>query len=344
MKNLLSGAEGWHEMKGRTKIWSILACALAVGLTFAGATSSGTDKEEKMTHKKLTPDEERVIVHKGTEMPFSGKYYSFNQDGTYTCKRCGAELYRSADKFDAECGWPSFDDEVHGAVKHIQDADGMRTEITCAKCGAHLGHVFEGEGFTLKNVRHCVNSISLDFVASNMKGNLATANTPAPTNAVKTATAYFAGGCFWGTEHFLQKADGVISVRVGYMGGHTNNPTYRQVCDGTTGHAETAEVVFDPGKTDFEKLARLFFEIHDPTQVNRQGPDIGNQYRSAIYYVDDLQQQTTEKLISLLMSKGYQVVTEVAKAGVFWAAEDYHQNYYENTGKQPYCHFYQKRF
>ena len=121
-----------------------------------------SEKESK--YKKLTREEESVIVHKGTEMPFTGKYYALWEKGTYVCKRCGAALYRSENKFEADCGWPSFDDEIPGAVKKSLDADGVRTEITCANCGAHLGHVFLGEGFTKKNVRHCVNSISMDFV------------------------------------------------------------------------------------------------------------------------------------------------------------------------------------
>jgi methionine-R-sulfoxide reductase len=120
--------------------------------------------EKKTDYKKLTKEEERVIVNKGTEMPFTGKYYVFWEKGTYMCKRCGAALYHSESKFEADCGWPSFDDEIPGAVKRTVDADGFRTEITCANCGAHLGHVFTGEGFTKKNVRHCVNSISMDFI------------------------------------------------------------------------------------------------------------------------------------------------------------------------------------
>jgi methionine-R-sulfoxide reductase len=127
--------------------------------------------EKKLDLRKLTKEEENVIVKKGTEIPFTGKYYAFWERGTYVCKRCGAALYRSERKFEANCGWPSFDDEIPDAVKHLPDPDGVRTEIQCANCGAHLGHVFMGEGFTEKNTRHCVNSISMDFVPDKLGQN-----------------------------------------------------------------------------------------------------------------------------------------------------------------------------
>ncbi len=142
----------------------------------------------------------------------------------------------------------------------------------------------------------------------------------------------------------LRSAPGVVSTTVGYTGGHTKSPTYRQVCGKQTGHAEAVEVVYDPAKTSYEALAKLFFETHDPTQVNRQGPDVGDQYRSAIFYLDDEQKQTAEKLIKILESKGYRVATKLVPAGEFWPAEEYHQDYYEKMGKEPYCHRYTKRF
>ncbi|MEI6456450.1 MAG: bifunctional methionine sulfoxide reductase B/A protein [bacterium] len=283
-----------------------------------------------MGFKKLTPEEEWVIVNKGTEAPFSGIYESFYEKGGYLCKRCGNPLYRSEDKFDAKCGWPSFDDEIRGAIKRIPDADGMRTEIVCSKCGAHLGHVFTGEGFTPKETRHCVNSISLDFIPAD--------------GSPKTDTAIFAGGCFWGVEYYMRKSKGVISTEVGYTGGAKKNPTYEEVCSGTTGHYEAIQVVFDPDKTSFEEVTKLFFEIHDPTQLNHQGPDMGEQYRSAVFYRTEEQKEITLKLIEMLKKKGFNVVTEVRPAATFWKAENYHQDYYDHKGSTPYCHGYVKRF
>ena len=282
-----------------------------------------------MSNHKLTPEEERVIVQKGTERPFSGKYDDFHEKGTYVCKRCGAALYSSNAKFDSDCGWPSFDAEIAGAVKRQTDADGMRTEIICASCGAHLGHVFVGEGLTAKNTRHCVNSIAMNFI---------------PEDMAKTTTAVFASGCFWGTQFYLQQAKGVLSTSVGFTGGRTANPSYEEVSSGTTGHAEAVQVIYDPSLISYEELVKLFFETHDFTQVNRQGPDIGEQYRSEIFYSDKAQKQTAEKLIRILSGKGFKVATRITPADAFWKAEDYHQNYYQKNGQRPYRHVYRKIF
>lgn len=282
--------------------------------------------------KFLTPDEKAVLIEKATERPYIGEYVNFDKAGTYTCKQCGTPLYRSESKFKSDCGWPSFDDEIPGAVKRIPDKDGRRTEIVCANCGGHLGHVFEGEGFTPKNTRHCVNSISIQF-------------TPVKVETLRLyQTAIFAGGCFWGVEHLMQQQPGVISVVSGYIGGHVDHPTYRQVCSHTTGHAEAVRITYDPAKIDYETLAKLFFEIHDPTQVDGQGQDIGNQYRSGVFYNSPEQKAVAEKLIALLRAKGLDVVTEVTPATTFWEAEEYHQDHYVREGTQPYCHRYTKRF
>ena len=292
-------------------------------------------------YKKLTAEEERVILHKGTEAPFSGKYNKHFEEGTYTCKRCGAKLFDSSSKFPSTCGWPSFDDQMKGKVKKQPDADGVRTEIVCENCGGHLGHVFTGEGLTPKNTRYCVNSISLDFIP---KGQEHSQSTSEQESKMRQKRAIFASGCFWGTEYHLQKVPGVLSTTVGYTGGHVDNPTYKQVCTDKTGHAEAVEVVYDPMKTSYEQLARLFFETHDFTQLNRQGPDVGKQYRSAVFYLDEKQKDVAAKLIATLKKKGFDVKTELTPASTFWPAERYHQDYYKNNGKTPYCHIYRKIF
>lgn len=317
-------------MKAILLLFAILLFAVG-GCSQNNGGKTNADAQLDLKLNKLTSDEEAVIVKKHTERPFTGIYNNFFESGTYTCKRCNAPLYRSKDKFKSECGWPSFDDEIAGAVKRIPDPDGLRTEIVCARCGGHLGHVFGGEGFTTKNTRHCVNSISLNFV-------------PARTIGATRDTAIVAGGCFWGVEYYMQRAPGVISTEVGYIDGKGDNPTYRDVCSHETGYAEAVRVIFDPRKTTFEKVIKLFFEIHDPTQLDHQGPDYGDQYRSAVFYLNDEQKRISNRLIDILLADGLKVVTRVTPASRFWKAEEYHQDYYKKNNHEPYCHRYQKRF
>lgn len=278
-------------------------------------------------YNKLTAEEEAVLIHKGTEPPFKGFYTDYEEKGLYICKQCEAPLFRSEYKFHSGCGWPSFDSQIDGAIAEHTDPDGRRTEIVCANCGAHMGHVFRGEKMTGKNTRHCVNSISMKFIPES-----------------ETETAVFAGGCFWGVQHYFRKLVGVYTTRVGYTGGTTENPTYKDVCYKDTGHYEAIEVLFNPKKVSYEELTKLFFEIHDPEQKNGQGPDIGDQYLSAVFCRNAAQRAVADKLINILKNKGMDVATEILDAETFWEAEDYHQNYYAKKGSKPYCHFRTKRF
>lgn len=317
----------------RTLHTSALLLLMLVSLTMCAQKNKKTISTPKeymtMGYNELTPEEQRVILHKGTELPGTGKLLNNEEAGTYVCKQCDAPLYRSESKFDAQCGWPSFDDEIKGAVTRVRDADGRRTEIICSNCGGHLGHVFLNEGFTPKQTRHCVNSISMKFI---------------PDGEKVLSKAYFASGCFWGTEYFFMKADGVKQTSVGFMGGHVDNPTYEQVCQKNTGHLETTEVIYDPTVTTYEDMVKLFFETHNFTQTNGQGPDIGPQYLSCIFYSNDKEKDIATKYISILTDRGFKVATMLKPKSTFWIAENYHQQYYAGKGMTPYCHKYTKVF
>jgi peptide methionine sulfoxide reductase msrA/msrB len=272
-----------------------------------------------MTQKRLlTPFERWVIEQKGTERPFTGLYTHTDAPGLYHCKRCDAALYRSEDKFASHCGWPSFDEEIPGAVQRKTDADGQRTEI-----------VFHGEGFTSKNVRHCVNSVSLTFEPRHISG-------------IKSIV--LASGCFWGTQYFLARIPGVLETKVGYTGGHTRNPSYKQVCEGTTGHVEAVEVFYDPSQVDLAEILKIYFETHDFSQADGQGPDIGPQYLSVLFFESDEERTLAQSLIDELRTLGHGVATQLKPRAEFWVAEDYHQDYYERKGDTPYCHVYREMF
>ena len=268
----------------------------------------------------LKEDEKNVIEDKGTEAPFSGKFNDFNECGIYLCRRCNAPLYRSDDKFDSHCGWPSFDDEISGAIKKNVDSDGKRTEIVCNRCDAHLGHVFEGEKLTDKNVRHCVNSVSMDFLNTD--------------EVSKEAILYLGGGCFWCIEAVFEMLDGIQSVTSGFAGGDKDNPTYLEVSSGNTGHAEVVKVVFDQTIISVEKILDVFFDSHDPTTLNRQGNDVGTQYRSAIYTDNEDALSIVRNYVGKMDRK---VVTEVKVIDKFYEADISHQDYFKNNGKAPYC-------
>jgi peptide methionine sulfoxide reductase msrA/msrB len=284
-------------------------------------------------NKKFTDLENSIMFHKATERAGTGEFDHFFEDGIYTCKNCNALLYSSTFKFDSGCGWPSFDDEIKDAIKKETDSDGRRTEILCNSCGIHLGHVFSGESATLKNLRHCVNSASIEFVDENKM-----------TSNSRFQIAVLAAGCFWGVEHYLAKLPGVLSAQVGYTGGHVDFPTYKEVCKGNTGHLEAIKVIFDSTLIQYEDIIKYFFEIHDFEQTDGQGNDRGEQYLSTIFVQDQTQRDQVQNVINTLTEKGYNVATTIRDFAKFYVAEDYHQEYYTKSGGTPYCHFYKKIF
>lgn len=274
--------------------------------------------------ESLTPAARRIICDKDTERAFTGAYCEVMIEGTYLCRRCGKALFRANNQFSSSCGWPSFDDELLDTVKQVPDSDGRRMEILCNRCDAHLGHIFLGEQYTVKNRRYCVNSASIDFVADK--------------NVLDSQEVIVAGGCFWGVDYYLQAISGVLKVEVGYCGGHLSHPTYQDVCQGDTGHFEAVRVLFDPSKTTDKEVLQRFFEIHDPTDAGGQGPDRGEQYQSAVFYHNNAQSAVANALIETLTKNGVHVATKLLPIKPFWPAEEDHQNYYTKHGKEPYCH------
>ena len=279
----------------------------------------------------LNKDQFGVLRNKETEAPYTGKLLYNNEQGVYKCAGCGNELFTDNMKFDSHCGWPSFDQELAGGkIKKVQDnSHGMkRTEIVCANCGGHLGHLFD-DGPTSTGMRYCVNSLSLSFEKKT--------NIVAQTNY---DTITLGGGCYWCVEAIYEMLDGVKSVESGFSGGKVANPSYREVCMGTTGHAEVVQIVYDTKKTSLDEILKVFFTVHDPTTLNRQGADVGEQYRSVILYRNTAQQKTATDIINQLnKEKVYDepVVTAVLPFKVFYKAEDDHQDYYNANKSNGYC-------
>lgn len=253
------------------------------------------------------------------------------QHGTFLCRLCGLALFRSLHQFQSSCGWPSFDNEIPSSILRQSDLDGNRTEIVCNRCKGHLGHVFEGEYYTNNNLRHCVNSTSLDFVDNN--------------EIIDSDEIIIAGGCFWGIEHLLSAEQGVVKTESGYIGGNLKQPTYQDICTGNTGHFEAVRVIFDTKLTSVDKLYKIFFESHNPFQFDGQGVDRGSQYRSGIFVYNNQQKLAAKLLISKLESiYNNKISTIVLPVTTFWPAEAAHQEYFKTNPNSPIYHIRKKLF
>ncbi len=308
--------------------------------------------DQKKTIENLTDLQKFVTQNNGTEPAFQNEFWNNKRDGIYVDAVSGKPLFSSKDKYDSGTGWPSFTKPIDdGEIMQKTDRShgSSRVEVRSKNANSHLGHVFDDGPSDKGGKRFCINSAAMRFIPKEdlkKEGYEEYSKLFEPSKDKTKPTSKYektilAGGCFWGMEELISKLDGVVSTRVGYAGGNIASPTYKIVTTGLTNHAESIEITFDPTKTNYEKILKFFFTIHDPTTLNRQQNDVGTQYRSAIFYLNDEQKTVAQKVVDQAQKSGVfkgKVVTQIEKAGEFYEAEDYHQNYLE---KNPYgytCH------